>query len=221
MSVMQRRQKIPRRQPVTRVHTRGGSRRCHQPVRNHVLPTPHRLKRRCTFNAVTQVESCSRDPIANALLSSKYYHYTDGSPLTKVDQLGLCPSVCLIADISFNPPGTPILEREITPPPDNPFALPGAPPLQPKSDWWFTSEFGLDLKFVDEGGHSCRCCQFVQWVSEKTRVTYTDATGREHIEYLGEGNNDRGMPIYVEDCTERNECDRQPAGLLRSIAESG
>ncbi|TWT86988.1 hypothetical protein Pla52n_70590 [Stieleria varia] len=68
--------KIPRRQPVTRVHARGGSRRCHQPVRNHVLPTPHRLKRRCIFNAVTQVESCSRDPIGyvdgTSLLSSYF-----------------------------------------------------------------------------------------------------------------------------------------------------
>ncbi|TWT86413.1 hypothetical protein Pla52n_70840 [Stieleria varia] len=104
MSHMQRRQKIPRRQPVTVAHARGGSRRCHQPVRNHVLPTPHRLKRHCTFNAVTQVESCSRDPNKDPSFGFEFYEFLGGSPAARLDHDGWAWSP-ILASSPWHPSG--------------------------------------------------------------------------------------------------------------------
>ncbi|TWU02318.1 hypothetical protein Pla52n_33680 [Stieleria varia] len=86
---MQLRQKLPRRHLISRTRARGASRSCHQPIRPHTSSTPHRPKRRCTFNAVTQVESCSRDPIGFGGSQWNLYEYVDSEPLVKVDPKGL------------------------------------------------------------------------------------------------------------------------------------
>ena len=60
---MQLRKKSNRHPRPRRIRARGAVRSCMPRPSNPDSPTPHRIKRRCTYNKNAQVGSCSRDPI--------------------------------------------------------------------------------------------------------------------------------------------------------------